>query len=147
LARGKKPTPGGGYAGQPNRTATSSQYGQAAEQSRAQAAVPLPDVAGSPVAPSAPDLAPGAVPLDRPSDRAWEPITEGASFGPGRGLSDLTMPTPAAEDNSPDPRLFSRYLPALEAVASQPGSSHALRSFVRRLRAQVPLDFDPTGDF
>jgi hypothetical protein len=139
-------TPGGGYAGQPNRTAASSQYGKAAASQRAQAAVPLPDVGASIDELGQGALPPGLVPLNRGTDRPDEPITEGASFGPGRQLSDLAPPPMRPEPPDIDPRLFAVYLPQLEAMAESEQSSHALRSFVRRLRMRMPIDFDPTAE-
>jgi hypothetical protein len=139
MARGKG-TPGtpAGYGPQPVKAAPSAQYGQAAASTAAQSAVPLPDMT------QAPTLAPGEVPLDLPSARPNEPITEGASFGPGRNLDQLQMPVQRQQPDV-DPELFAVFLPQLEAVASQPNSSHAMRSFVRRLRAQLPIGFDPTA--
>lgn len=142
MARGgsKKGLPGtpAGYGAQPVRTAPSGQYGQAAASASGQGAVPIADATED-------RFAPGSVPLDMASNRPKEPITEGASFGAGRNLQDLQMPTQRAAPVV-DPKLFASYLPQMEAVASQPDSSAALRSFVRRLRSQLPVDFDPTGD-
>lgn len=81
------------------------------------------------------------------SNRPNEPISEGASFGPGRNLSDLNLPQPrpTQAESTIDPKMFSVYLPMLEALTSVPGSSVELRSFTRRLRAQMPIGFDPTA--
>lgn len=140
-------TPGGGYAGQPNRTAPSSQYGKAAASERAQRAVPLPDMGANidELAQGA-GFAPGSVPLDRPTDRPNDPITDGASFGPGRQFGELSPPSLRPQAPDIDPRLFAVYLPQLEAVAESDQSSHALRSFVRQLRMRLPIDFDPTAE-
>jgi hypothetical protein len=146
MARGKG-TPAG-YAPQPAAAPAGGQYGDKAKSIADQGAVPLPNMAagmaGAGPQPAGPAFAPGEVPLDMPSARPNEPITEGASFGPGRNLTDLGLPKPPT--TAPlNPELFSKYLPALEAVASGPDSSVNLRQFVRQLRARMPPDFDPTA--
>lgn len=146
MARGGKGLPAGFGPTQ------QGQYGDQAARSRSLAAVPsaASGPAGAPTGP--PPGAPPAgfgpsdsPPLDAPTMRPGELVTDGASFGPGRGLGDLSLPRPPQEQDKVDAKIFSQHLPALEAVASEPGSSAALRSFVRRLRAQLPIDFDPTA--
>lgn len=74
--------------------ATGQAYGEAGKQLAAQAAVPMgPSPTTAPVAPPAPQgppIQPGSLgALDRPSERPNEPVTAGASFGPG--------PTPSVQ--------------------------------------------------
>lgn len=154
MARGGKKLPGtpAGYGSQAIQVARSGEYGSQAASAASQRAVPMANMAQAPgvpspgQAPAGPSMVPGSVPLDMPTNRPNEPITEGASFGPGRNLSDLNLPQPrpAASESQIDPKMFAVYLPMLEAVTSIPGSSVELRSFTRRLRAQMPIGFDPT---
>lgn len=152
MARGggtpkKLPGTPAGFGSQAIQTARGGQYGSQAASAAAQKAVPLPNMQqgiSTNQMPAGPALTPGSVPLNMPTARPQEPISEGASFGPGRGLQDLALPAPPPAEPPIDPELFRVYLPMLEAVASQPGSSYATRSFVRRIRAMMPLGFDPT---
>ena len=157
MARGgKQRLPGtpAGFGSQAIQTARSGEYGSQAASAASQRAVPVANMAQAPGVPSpgapspASSMVPGSVPLDMASMRPNEPITEGASFGPGKSLRDLNLPEPqmpAEQQAQIDPKMFSVYLPMLEAVTSIPGSSVELRSFTRRLRAQMPLGFDPTA--
>lgn len=152
MARGgKNKLPGtpGGFGSQAVQVARSDQYGQAAASQRAQQAVPLPNMAQAPAGAAAPPpVMPGQLgAFDAPSARPWEPVSDGAPFGPGRQPGDLALPAPQGTDQFADlsPQLIMQYLPSLEALASQPGSSPTLQSLVRRMRMRVPADFDPTG--
>lgn len=68
------------------------------------------------------------VSLDDPSERDYEPVTAGLPVGPGPGPEALGMGFEPERDRLRD------YLPMLELVASQPGSSSALRQLVRTIR-------------
>ena len=68
--------------------ATGQAYGQASAQLAAQKAVPMgaapTDAPPAPPTQQGPPIAPGSLgPLTRPTDRPNEPLTAGASFGPG----------------------------------------------------------------
>ena len=61
------------------QTVTGQTYGQATQQMEAQSAVPM---AQAPT--DRPVVAPGSMgAFDRPTERPMEPVTAGASFGPG----------------------------------------------------------------
>lgn len=68
------------------------------------------------------------VSLDDPSEREFEPVTAGLPVGPGPGPEVLGMGFEPERDRLRD------YLPTLELLASQPGSSSALRQLVRTIR-------------
>lgn len=122
--RGQKP-PG---AALPVQTAPGQAYGMRKQQEDAQRALPI----ATPAAP-----APTQVPsLADPTTRPNEPVTTGLPMGPGAGPEALGG---ALEpDNGLNDMLA--YLPMLEFIASQPGSSAQTRQLVRRLRAgQVDL--------
>ena len=153
MARGGKKLPGtpAGFGSQAIQTARSGGYGSQVASADAQRAVPVANMAQPPMAPTgAPTggmptgFAPGQIPLNMPTNRPTEPLTDGASFGPGRNFEDLALPAPPSPTSEIDSQLFKAYLPLLESVASMPDSSKAMRSFVRRLRAQMPAGLDPT---
>ena len=137
MARGKGKTLGGAPAQAMPRVPSSPQYGAGVEQQRSLAAVPLPDNSAPPVAPG------GLGPLGAPTANPNEPITNGASFGPGAQLGDLQFPTRPDPGQEVDAVFMSNYLPMLESLASSEGSSYALRAWVRRLRESLPPDFEP----
>jgi len=103
--------------GQKVQTATGQQYGEAKAQEDAQAVVPL---ATMPAPPRARPAENG--PLRRPSERPQEPIR--------------TDPVPAAPRTvqGVNTEELKAQLPALEAIASQPGASSQTKAFVRQLR-------------
>lgn len=82
-------------------------------------------------------VSPPPSPLDAPTEHPDEPVTAGSAFGAGPGPEVLGI-TPPTGLRAEDVAAVRRYLPALEAMASQPNASPATRSFVRRLRAAVP---------
>jgi hypothetical protein len=60
------------------------------------------------------------------------PVTDGAAQGPGQGPEALSS-TQSAQSN-----YMAAYLPALEFIANQPGSSDAARNLIRNLKSQLP---------
>jgi hypothetical protein len=98
-------------------------YGEAGAQLASQSVVPMASAAPAPVAPPAP--MPGAMgPLNRPTDRPNEPLTAGASFGPG--------PTPGVQFVVPkesDPVLNE--LRGLYQAYPSPELADMLDSYVR----------------
>ena len=103
--------------GQKVQTATGQQYGQAKAQEEAQDVVALAEMPAPPRARPAENG-----PLRRPSERPQEPI--GATV----------MPAPTSTIQGVDTEVLKSQLPALEAIASQPGASPQTRAFVRQLR-------------
>jgi hypothetical protein len=151
---------GGGRVGQPGRAysnrsdltqapraATGQTYGEAAAQTRAQQALPLPRTpppgaaaAGGGPPPEAGGPAPGFAPpgsfgaFDRPTERPGEPVTAGSPSGPGVGPEALSFNQRADADLES----LRPYLPTLELLASQPDTSVAARNFIRRIRGGLP---------
>lgn len=72
--------------------------------------------------------------LTDPTQNVNEPVTAGLASGPGAGPESLAMPDP----NQQDVQAWRTHLPALEYLASMPGSTASTRNFVRRLRAAMP---------
>lgn len=60
------------------------------------------------------------------------PVTDGAAQGPGQG------PEALPSNQSAQSNYMASYLPALEFIANQPGSSDAARNLVRMLKSQLP---------
>lgn len=59
------------------------------------------------------------------------PVTDGAAAGPGQGPEALS----STQNQSND--YLASYLPALEFIANQPGSSDAARNLVRMVKSQL----------
>lgn len=137
----------------PVQAGPSQQYGSRVAQENAQRAVPLAPSPGPPAptaVPGAPAPQPGGFSqyarerggdLFAATTRPDEPWTSGLPSGPGSGpgveaLGVLSRP----DAGDPDAVDMARYLPALEAMANQPGASVSTRNFVRRLRGTVSSD-------
>jgi hypothetical protein len=128
-----------GGPSQPVRELPDARYGEAKTFREVQQGAP---VAGQPQTP-APQPA-GAmqqllqqmVPLGAPTARPDEPITAGASTGPGVGPEALGLPSPESVNNE-DLQMLQRYLPALVFQANQPGASASFRNWVRQIRASL----------
>lgn len=148
MPRARKPGSGGARQGEPGRayanrtdlsgSYTGQQYGQATAQRQSMQAVPV----AAPGGPSAPVPAPASTapppgsagPFNRPTDRPGEPVTAGLPIGPGAGPEAMGM----GDSTQEDLRTLAPYLPTLELLTSQPGSSVTTRNLVRRLRGATP---------
>jgi len=120
---------------QPVRALTDAAYGEQAtyrqdQQGAPMAATPGPE-AQSPVQQA--DLS-RVVPLGADTTRPGEPVTAGATAGPGPGPAAMGLPT---EDNDPSVAYLKDILPSLELMANMPESGPAFRQFVRRVRAMM----------
>ena len=69
--------------------------------------------------------------LDQPSQMPNTPVTDGADAGPGADSSILSSSQKGSDQT------MLAYLPALEFMANQPGSSDAARNLVRNLKANM----------
>lgn len=139
---------------QPADAPTGMAYGDRKAALDAQSAVPLaggaPTAAPSPAGGTAPpaEASPQSllaaaqgynfqpVGLVGPTERPGEPVTSGLATGPGAGPEALN---PAPDAASQEIKTWAGYLPTLEFLASQPGSSQSTRNFVRRLRSTMPI--------
>lgn len=98
--RGRKPQVGRQGVSHPNRTdlntpPSAEQYGDGVAVQERLDAVPIrPAPSPVPQAPRRTLTAP--LPLDRPSEREWEPISTGLASGPGAGPEVLGIPDTAA---------------------------------------------------
>jgi len=70
-------------------------------------------------------------PLFSPTQRPEEPVTDGASFGPGAGVP--TRPGMRSMNNT-DAETLSKYLPSLLTMAESPETPDGFKRFVRHLK-------------
>lgn len=66
------------------------------------------------------------IPLSEPSQQPNTPVTDGAALGPGAGA-------PAPINSEQSQRLLS-YMPFLEWMANQPGTSDSARNLIRQMK-------------
>lgn len=141
--RPSRPAPASGPGAKSQRTdggpskmdITGEPYGQN-DFREIQSGAPLGSPAGpsAAVAPAGVDTS-GLTPLDAPSARPGEPVTDGAALGPGAGAEAI-----GADRATVDPQDAERlrgYLPALIELANRPDSTVELRNYVRTVRALV----------
>lgn len=74
---------------------------------------------------------PQATPLFSPTQRPNEPVTSGASFGPGEGPAQQLNSTQQAMQ---DAAIIGKYLPDLMTIAEQPDTPDGFKRFVRYVR-------------
>lgn len=75
--------------------------------------------------------------INAPTTRPNEPVTAGLDTGPGANSASLPQLNKPAQ-TSPNAHAMTKYMPALELLASLPTSTPATRQFVRQLRSQQP---------
>jgi hypothetical protein len=101
------------------QTVTGQTYGQATQQMESQSAVPM---AQAPT--DQPVVTPGSLgAFDRPTERPMEPVTAGASFGPG--------PTPSAQFRVPTSDPVVAELRAMLAAYPSDELADMLDSYIR----------------
>lgn len=117
-----------------NRSLPNADYGEQAQYQAAQQGMQKPqevnvsgmnfnDLFGNP--------AQNVVGLNEPSQMPNTPVTDGADLGPGADSSILSSSQKQSDQT------MVAYLPALEFMANQPGSSDAARNLVRNLKASM----------
>lgn len=119
------------------RDLTGGAYGEGQQFRQLQQSAPM--AAGDAPSPSGPPAPAGAPPVDvtpfhAPTQNPDEPVTAGSAMGAGVGPAALGLQDPAMQDDQADARRMLPYLPALEFMANQPGSSNAMRAMVRQIK-------------
>lgn len=115
----------------------SPEYGAGVEQAAIKSGAPMaktPDV--NPTSRTDMGMAPsqqGITPLFAPTQRPDEPITTGIAMGPGAGPEALGL----SNARQSDADIISKYMPALDAMASAPDSPQSFRIFVRNLQGNL----------
>lgn len=109
-------------------------YGEGQDFLDLQTSAPMGGKAAQPrMSSGAPGALGGLVPLDAPSQRPNEPLTEGNPLGPGAGPEVLPLkPSPGAKDI----KVIAQYLPQLRAIAAQPDAPDGFKAFVAFLNGQ-----------
>jgi hypothetical protein len=69
--------------------------------------------------------------LMAPTERPNEPVTAGASVGPGPGMESL----PKDDVFSNDMKMLGKYMPQFESMAMEENTPESFRLFVRYVRA------------
>lgn len=117
-----------------NNTLPNAQYGENKDYQDIKSAAPMAADSGA-IATSFNQLfgnpAASVVGLNADSTMPDVPVTDGADLGPGQGSEALTS------SQSSEMQYMASYLPALEFMANQPGSSDAARNLVRYLKSQL----------
>lgn len=118
-----------------NRSLPNPDYGEQANYKEQMAGAPLAtsdvNVQGMNFNDLFGNAAANVTPLDAPSARPDEPVTQGADAGPGAGSEILSSTESAATS------YMASYLPVLEFIANQPGSSDAARNLVRQIKGNL----------
>ncbi len=121
---------------QANRNLPDAGYGEQAQYQAAQQGMQQPpaqdvNVSGMNFNDLFGNASNNVVGLGEPSQQPGTPVTDGADAGPG-GDSSILSSSQKVSDNT-----MVAYLPALEFMADQPGSSDAARNLVRNLKANM----------
>jgi len=77
------------------------------------------------------------VPLDAPSMRPGEPVTQGADMGPGGDSSILGLGQQNKAEDDQYRAMIASYMPALLKVAASPKTSTTTRAIIRQLRDMI----------
>ena len=123
-----------GGPGQPVRAPSGGAYGERQELEQLQQGAALSATPGGDVgAPEAVDPTAGLIGFGEPTQMPDEPVTAGAAAGAGPGLEALGLPNQPDQDM----RRLVQYLPVVEHMPNQPGSSKAARNLVRMLKGMA----------
>lgn len=120
--------------GEANRSLPNADYGEAANYKEQMAGAPLAqaqDVQGMNFNDLFGNAAQNVTPLNAPSAMPDVPVTDGADAGPGAGSEVLSSSQSAANN------YMASYLPVLQFIADQPGSSDAARNLVRMMKSKM----------
>ena len=101
----------------------STQYGERKQMQEIIAGAPTPSAASEPK--------PRIVPLTAPTERPETPLTSGMDIGEGPGSEIL----PNFRQSEVD--IVNKYIPTLNAMASQPDAPQSFRLFVRYLQGNT----------
>lgn len=120
--------------GAANRSLPDADYGEQAAYQEQQQGAPMAqdvNVQGMNFNDLFGNAAANVVPLDAETAMPGVPVTDGADAGPGAG-SEVLSSTQKTANN-----YMAAYLPVLEFMANQPGSSDAARNIVRQLKSTL----------
>lgn len=119
---------------QPQQALPNANYGENKDYQEQQQGAPMAADSGQ-ISQSFSQLfgnpAQNVVGLGADSTQPGTPVTDGAALGPGAG------PEALPSSQSPQNQAAAAWLPALEFMANQPGSSESARNLVRQLKSQL----------
>lgn len=116
---------------QKTRDLPNPDYGEQQQYQAQQQAAPMAADTGTAPALTGSPMAASVIPFGSPSQRPGEPVTAGANSGPGPDMSSLGLPNMQQQDLAN----MKSYLPVLQFMAGQNGSSWGLRNLVRDIKA------------
>jgi hypothetical protein len=114
-----------------NRSLPDAGYGEQAAYKEQQSGAAMAQSGGVDFASLFGDPASRVTPLSEPTTMPGTPVTDGAALGAGAGMEALGL----ADQKAEDLQSLVPYLPVLEFMANQPGSSWAMRNVVRKAKA------------
>jgi len=120
--------------GEANRSLSNADYGEQASYKDQMAGAPLAqsqDVSGMNFNDLFGNAAANVTPLSAGTAMPDTPVTDGAELGPGAGTEVLSSSQSAANN------YMASYLPVLQFIADQPGSSDAARNLVRIMKSKM----------
>lgn len=118
--------------GAANRQLPDAEYGEQAQYQEQLSGAPMAtDVTGMNFNDLFGNAGANVVGLDAESAMPEVPVTDGADAGPGAGSEVLSSTQQTASN------YMAAYLPVLEFMANQPGSSDSARNMVRMLKASL----------
>jgi hypothetical protein len=116
---------------QPARDLPNPDYGEGKAYKQLEQGAPMAQAPGLPGGTDFASLfgnpADRVTPLSAPSAMPNQPVTDGASLGPGAGA---IMPP----QNDAQKQRIASYMPFLEWMANQPGSSDSARNLIRQMK-------------
>lgn len=117
---------------QPIAQLNNADYGEQKAYKQLQQDAPMASAPGMPGTPDLGQMFGGAaanvIPMNSPTGQPGTPVTDGANSGPGADMSAMGI-SPTTDNH-----VLMAYLPALEFMANQPGSSDAARNLVRQIK-------------
>jgi len=120
--------------GNANSTLPNANYGENQDYQDQKSAAPMAVSPGTPmdIGSLMGAMRPDAVGLGEPTSQPDVPVTDGADAGPGAGSEVLSQP-----DNTAASSQAAAWIPALEWIANQPGTSDANRNLIRQMKATM----------
>lgn len=117
-----------------NNTLPNAQYGENADYQDLKSSAPMANDSNT-IASSFNSLfgnpSANVIGLNADTNMPDVPVTDGAAMGPGQG------PEALSSSQQQSNQYLASYLPALEFLANQPGSSDAARNLVRSIKGQL----------
>lgn len=116
-----------------NNTLPNANYGENQDYQDQKSAAPMAVSPGTPldIGSLMGAMRPDAIGLGEPTSQPDVPVTDGADAGPGRGSEAL------GPDSSASSAQAAAWIPALEWIANQPGTSDANRNLIRQMKASM----------